>query len=703
MVNDLINQLLPSIEHFHLGGYWLAFFAAILETTVVIGLFLPGSTIILVLGALSARGYLDTGDLIWFAVLGAVAGDNINYYLGRKYGAEWLGKGFWFLKPFHIEKAKTIMDAHGAKSVFLCRFIPSMKEVVPFIAGSVKMNPKPFIFWNVLGAIGWGLQWVLAGYIFAQSLNLAEVWLSRAGLFIALLVITGGILYFFKWLISRRGKQFSAMAGSVWHAIKAAVAGNEHVIAWLQKHPRSISFLKARLDTTVFSGLTATIFMLAFVYVLALFVGILEDLITSDPIIAADTRIANLVVAFRTEALTNVFNWITLLGKSQVILVFICTLTVILWLWRKNDYILSLFIAVIGSEVFTFLGKWAFHRPRPLTALYVENSYSFPSGHATVAVAFYGFAGFLLAHFIDDWNRKINIFFLTVLIIAAIGLSRIYLGVHFVSDIWAGYLVGAMWLIIAITFSQWLKHQKIPFIPRSPIGGARPISITLFLLAILFYIGFSINYHPPLASPPVTKAVAVRKSTDIFTTEQLKYTETLTGNRQEPVNILFIAKDDGQLIGVLRQAGWVVTDTPDISAFIAAVKALLLQSPHPSAPITPSFWNTRIQDMGFAIVPGTNWLSDATHLRVWRTNAVLENGDTIYAAMVNANDGYKFSIIPKISPDLDRQRELLYQQLKRSGRIETYMKVQLTKALIGRNFTGDQFFTDGKAYIITLQ
>ena len=72
MMNDLINHILPSIEHFHIGGCWIAFFAALLETTIGVGRFLPGSTIILFLGALSARGYLDTGDLLWFAVLGAI-------------------------------------------------------------------------------------------------------------------------------------------------------------------------------------------------------------------------------------------------------------------------------------------------------------------------------------------------------------------------------------------------------------------------------------------------------------------------------------------------------------------------------------------------------------------------------------------------------------------------------------------------------
>jgi len=163
MINDLIYNILPSIAHFRVGGYWIAFFAAFLETTVGIGLILPGSTLILFLGALSARGYLDVGDLIWFSVLGAIIGDNVNYYLGRKYGAKWLEKGFWFLKAKHIEKARYFMDSHGAKSVFLGRFIPSVKEVVPFIAGSVKMNKRTFMLWNVLGAVGWGFEWIFAG------------------------------------------------------------------------------------------------------------------------------------------------------------------------------------------------------------------------------------------------------------------------------------------------------------------------------------------------------------------------------------------------------------------------------------------------------------------------------------------------------------------------------------------------------------
>jgi len=148
MFDQIIKNILPSLVHLGAGGYWIAFFAALLETTIGLGLILPGSTIILFLGALSSRGYLDVGDLIWFSILGAIIGDNINYFLGRKYFHKWLQKGFWFLKAGHVEKAKHFMDTHGAKSVFLGRFIPSVKEVVPFIAGSLKMDQRKFMFWN---------------------------------------------------------------------------------------------------------------------------------------------------------------------------------------------------------------------------------------------------------------------------------------------------------------------------------------------------------------------------------------------------------------------------------------------------------------------------------------------------------------------------------------------------------------------------
>jgi undecaprenyl-diphosphatase len=102
-------------------------------------------------------------------------------------------------------------------------------------------------------------------------------------------------------------------------------------------------------------------------------------------------------------------------------------------------------------------------------------------------------------------------------------------------------------------------------------------------------------------------------------------------------------------------------------------------------------------------VPGVNWLRNAHHLKIWQTAFVLANGYNIYVGLVNANDGLKWGILPIISPDLDNERELLYGQLDQTGKIESNRKLQLVQPVVGTNFIGDQFFTDGKADIITLR
>jgi len=157
MIEQLFNSVLPSIEHFQLLGYWVAFFAAFLETALVIGLLLPGFTLLLLLGALSATGHLDFAGILWFAVAGAILGDNLNFWLGGRYGRTWTRDGVWLLKPEHFEQARRFFNSHGAKSVFLGRFIPSIKEIAPFVAGTLGMRRYTFFFWNVLGGIGWSL------------------------------------------------------------------------------------------------------------------------------------------------------------------------------------------------------------------------------------------------------------------------------------------------------------------------------------------------------------------------------------------------------------------------------------------------------------------------------------------------------------------------------------------------------------------
>ncbi|HDH33823.1 MAG TPA: phosphatase PAP2 family protein, partial [Nitrospirae bacterium] len=501
MTDYIVNIITPAVEHLGVLGYWIAFFAAMLETTIIVGLFLPGSTLILLLGAMSAFGYLDLGDLLWFAIVGAILGDNINYFLGKKYGSKWAQKGIWFLKQEHFEKARAFFDAHGAKSVFLGRFVPSIKEIMPFIAGTVRMRQRTFLLWNILGAIGWGFEWILAGYVFAQSLSLARMWLSRIGFLLAALFLFFLALYLIKLAVLKYGHRVFSFAASVGRSIKHAVITNPDVESMVRKHPSFFQFLEKRVARDSFTGLPLTLLGIAFFYVLVLFGGIVEDYLTGDPIIAADIRIANLMPLFRTPELIRLFLWITLLGKWQVVVGFTAAIAGTLWITGKRWYIVPFFLSFAGSEIFTMLGKIAFHRPRPEWQVYAEHSFSFPSGHATAAVSFYGFIIYILISCATKWKSRINLFFAGTILIFLIGFSRLYLGVHYLSDVWSGYLIGTLWLLIGISLSKYLQPADSCATTSLSKGKLKYVPAVLVLSSLVFYAGYAGRYNPGLLMP----------------------------------------------------------------------------------------------------------------------------------------------------------------------------------------------------------
>ncbi|HDH05563.1 MAG TPA: phosphatase PAP2 family protein [Nitrospirae bacterium] len=703
MADYIINIITPAVGSLGVLGYWIAFFAAMLETTIIIGLFLPGSTVILLLGGMSAYGYFDLGDLLWFAIAGAILGDNINFYLGKKYGSAWAQKGVWFLKQEYFEKARSFFDAHGAKSVFFGRFVPSIKEIMPFIAGTVRMRRRTFLLWNILGAIGWGFQWILAGYIFAKSLSLARMWLSRMGFFVAAVFLLFLIFYLIKLAVLKYGRQVFSFAASVARSIGHAVITNPDVENLVRRHPSFFQFIRKRIAQDTFTGLPLTLLGIAFIYVLVLFGGIVEDYLTGDPIVAVDVRIANLMPLFRTPGLIKLFLWITLLGKWQVVLGFTAAMVGTLWVTRRRWYIFPFFLSVAGSGLFTGLGKLAFHRPRPEWPVYLEHSFSFPSGHATIAVSFYGFITYVLVSSMKEWKSRINLFFAGVIIIFLIGFSRIYLGVHYLSDVWSGYLVGTLWLIIGISLSKYL--QPADFRLTASLSGKKLkyVPAVLILSSLVFYAGFAMQYNPELLQPPSEHAyLRVNNVQDIFADEHAKYTETFTGREQNPINIIVIAKNDEQFIESITDAGWFLADTPGFRSLAKTYKAALLNEPYPTAPVTPLFRNARVNDFAFEKPTGADTVRTRHHVRFWKTKYVTKSGDAVYVGAASFDSSVKWGITHRINPDVDAERDYFCNNLIQTKKAGGSGKMQLVKPGAGRNFTGDPFFTDGEVCLIKL-
>lgn len=164
-----------------------------------------------------------------------------------------------------------------------------------------------------------------------------------------------------------------------------------------------------------------------------------------------DLNLANLLYVFRDPLLVKIFFGITLLGKWWVAMTIMLVVSIIFYLKDYKKYIFPFFVSIGGSFLTGVVGKYLWQRPRPMDiAVYLEKSWSFPSGHAILAVSLYGFLIYFFWKHLKSWGAKVSVLFFGVLIIFLIGFSRLYLGVHYLTDVLAGYLIGIFWLVISI-------------------------------------------------------------------------------------------------------------------------------------------------------------------------------------------------------------------------------------------------------------
>lgn len=119
-------------------------------------------------------------------------------------------------------------------------------------------------------------------------------------------------------------------------------------------------------------------------------------------------------------------------------------------------------ICLAGGAVLSYLLKNLFHRARPdLFRVVQETGFSFPSGHALATMCFYGMAAFLIMRTIASWRGRLTVMALVVIMGMAVGLSRIYLGVHYPTDVIAGYAAGSMWLAFCISLLMWWERAWV--------------------------------------------------------------------------------------------------------------------------------------------------------------------------------------------------------------------------------------------------
>lgn len=690
-----LNELLPSLQSLGLWGYWVIGLLAFGEALVLTSIFAPGTVVVVLGGALVAQGFYDFGDMIWFVAVGTILGAEASFRIGAR-GAILFQEGRRVFSTAHLERGKRFFARYGAPSIMLGHFFGPLRPIIPVVAGLSGMSCRRFFLWNVIGGFAYAVTLLGVGYFFGTAVHLFSATMTRAGLFAIAVLLALAILWFAAIKLRNTLPFFISVLGSVGGAIR----DDPNVRALVGRHPALFSFLSDRLSREEFRGLPVTILATVFGYFLLLYAGSTLDFVTQSQIVALDVRVANLLSAFRDPALIRFFTLVTAFGYWKVIAMLAIAVSIVLLVRRQSHYLAGLWLALIGNQLTVTLLKLIFARPRPEMAVFAESSFSFPSGHSAASAAFFGVLTYLLV------RERVGSIFVSLLVGATlvflIGLSRVYLVEHYLSDVLNGYLVGALWAVLGIWLAEWL-HTKRDRSKQTSIPRWQTIASIGAVAGALVVVGFIVeDYQQTRKIPSLTVVIQLDVPVErAFAPGRLAtHSEDILGQPQEPISLIVLAEEDAALLEAFDKAGWHLADKPGISTMSRAAFAVWFNNEYDTAPITPAFWNGRPHDFGFQAATVDKNLRQRHHARFWRTGFRTSDGQLIFVGTASFDDGLKWGLTHRIDPNIDAERDFLANDLGTTGLVRSERSIQLVSPVMGQNLTGDPFFTDGKAILL---
>lgn len=161
------EHLANIINTFGVFTYVILFLIVFAETGLVVTPFLPGDSLLFIVGTLSGSGFLNIWIVYFSLLAAAIIGDTVNYWIGHHIGERVFSKeNSRIFNKAYLEKTREFYEKHGGKTIILARFLPIIRTFAPFVAGVGKMHYNTFLVYNVVGAFIWVTGFTFAGYFF---------------------------------------------------------------------------------------------------------------------------------------------------------------------------------------------------------------------------------------------------------------------------------------------------------------------------------------------------------------------------------------------------------------------------------------------------------------------------------------------------------------------------------------------------------
>jgi membrane protein DedA with SNARE-associated domain/membrane-associated phospholipid phosphatase len=466
-----LEQILEDVSR-TLGDwtYPLAGLLAFLETGAFVGLIAPGETFVILAGAVAGQGVTNlylTIAIVWFS---AWAGDTTSFLIGKR-----LGRGFIErhgarvrITPERFRQVESYFDRHGGKTILIGRFIGLVRALAPFVAGSSGMEYRAFLPYSVLGTGLWAGTFTVLGYLGSRSIQEIAEW---AGTGILVFGVTVGVIV--------------AIVVSVRFLREAE--NRRRVVEWMEQRTllRPLVALGRRLQPqarfvwhrlTPGGGLGLELTAVVATLAVALFVFVSYAAVFSDDPgpTPGDEAAFDVAAEARTGWVTDVAEAVTTLGSTPVTLSVAAVAAILLGLRRRWIELAVLVVALAIAHVGVPVVKDAIDRPRPGGALVASSGSAYPSGHAAWSVLYVWLALTVTLRLRPGKVGGPALVIGAIALAAAIGLSRVYLRVHYVSDVNGGWAFGVSAFALCAAVALVATHLR-----RAPRERERPDRRTL--------------------------------------------------------------------------------------------------------------------------------------------------------------------------------------------------------------------------------
>ncbi|MCP3660957.1 MAG: phosphatase PAP2 family protein [Gammaproteobacteria bacterium] len=600
-MEEIFNQLLTWVGDHPTWTGLVIFLVAMSESVAIVGVIVPGVVIMFGIGAMIATGAISFWPAMAWAVAGAVSGDSLSFWLGRHYQDQLRGLWPFSKHPKSLEKGIAFFERYGGKSVAIGRFFGPVRAIIPLVAGMMGMPRWRFFLANLLSALAWAPAYLLPGMVVGASMELA----SEVAFRLVILLLTLALVILFTIWLTRH------LLGWLQPRSSRIIQG---LIRWSSRHPRMGRLADTLTDPDHPEAKTLSLLAALLIISIALF-ALLVGALFEGAMTAIDQAVLQSLQSLRTPWADQMMVYLTGMANTGVaisleigVLLFILLMghrrTAFYWLSALGFFLVS-----------SPLLKALLQIPRPEIMAQIPSDYSFPSGHTLAALLLYGFLAIIMARGMKPAWRWAP-YTLAGVIVVLVGFSRLYLGVHWLSDVLGSLLLGGIWLtLLGIAY----HHHTRPETHWRALGSTVLLVFTLAFgyQSLLLHSAQMDRYQRHFPQQTLGQDEWWQQAWQKLPRQR----QDSRGERDQPLNLQY-AGDRQLLEQQLTKQGWI---TESEFSFSDTLKMLTPTPQLHSLPILPQVHDGQHESLLMSRSLGED---HRIVVRLWPAHIILQPGST---------------------------------------------------------------------------